>query len=52
MLTLQRFKTMRLIVGVLVAVFGLSVVFHALDAYADGTAAIQRTITDTTVHKE
>ena len=44
MLTLQRFKTMRLIVGVLVAVFGLSVVFHALDAHGHGSSQPQKTV--------
>ena len=47
MLTLQRFKTMRLIVRVLVVVFGLSVVFHALDVYGHGTADGQRTLVNT-----
>ena len=45
MLTLQHFKTMRLIVGVLVVVFGLSFVFHALEAYGDGAAVKQKTVT-------
>ena len=41
MLTLQRFKTMRLIFG-LVVVFGMSVVFHALDAHGHGAATTQK----------
>ena len=50
MLTLQRFKTIRLIIGILVVSFGLSVVFHALDSYAHGGATIQKTVvTITTV---
>ena len=44
MLTLQHFKTMRLIIGVLVVIFGLSVVFHALDAYGHGSSQPQKTV--------
>ena len=43
MLTLQHFKTMRLIVG-LVVVFGLFVVFHALDAHGHGSSQPQKTV--------
>ncbi len=44
MLTLQRFKTMRLIVGVLIVGFGLSVVFHALDVHGHGSSQPQKTV--------
>ena len=51
MLTLQHFKTMRLIIGVLVVGFGLSVVFQALDAYGHGIAIFKNESYDARVNE-
>ncbi len=51
MLTLQHFKTTRLIVGVLVVSFGLSVVFHALDVHGHGIAIFKNDSYDARVNE-
>ena len=52
MLAKRSFKTTLYIVRFLVVVFGLSIFLDVLDAYADGDAPIQRTITDVTTQTE